>query len=336
MLRNARYARSPRLERYAFTLIELLVVVSIIAVLVAILLPALGGARVSARKQSTRATMNAIQTAVTQFGNDNNGALPGTFSQEQLGSTDNNSGFTVMENAIVDLAGGEVDDCTTSGNVQCVKIDIDGDIKEFNTSLVGANQPGIPQYLDLPGRILQTSDPDDQAEEMNAMGGTPRDFPDILDDFGKPIMLWIENPIAQQSDQFAAEDSSTTARFYRQSNAGYLDASSQTAATMLGDGVSNIEASMQGLLGHPAFPTEAAGGAALPMGVDFSPQKPRARVIVHSAGPDSVFAENKNNPVAFLYYRPNGSTEALPDNGILPPTDQAAANKIDDILLSAN
>ena len=332
-----RDANASQSDRAAFTLIELLVVVTIIAILVAILLPALGGARISARKQSTRGTMNAIQTAFTQFGNDNNGALPGVYTQDQLGSTDNDTGFTVMENAIADLAGGLVDECTDSAEVECVEIDIDGDIREFNTSLVGADQPDIPQYLDLPGRIFKTSEPDDQIEVTGGMGGTPREFPDILDDFGNPIMLWLENPIAQQSDQFAAEDSDmTTARFYRQANAGYLDAPSQTGSTILSEGDSNIEASMQGLLGHPAFPTEADGSATLPTGVNFSPQKPRARVIVHSAGPDGIFAENKNNDASFLYYRPNGSTAEPPDDGVVPPTEQSVANKIDDILLSAN
>ena len=93
------------LSRPGFTLIELLVVIAIIAVLIALLIPAVGGARESARKTSTKALMTAVANGVNQFRTDK-GRLPGYFSQNELGNTDNRTGMTSMQNAIIELAGG--------------------------------------------------------------------------------------------------------------------------------------------------------------------------------------------------------------------------------------
>lgn len=339
---HARYRLAAPDRRHGFTLIELLVVVSIIAVLVAILIPALGGARTSARIQSTRSTMNAVQTAIAQFGNDNNGELPGVFSQEQLGSDANDTGFTVMENALVDLAGGLDSDCSNpSGETICVDITIGTQTRMLNTSLVGANTPGNPGYLELPGRILEASDPNDQfAGGANPGDGSPLEFPDILDAFGNPITLWLENPSASRTDPFAAETSTADrALFYQRANSGYLDSNSQAGESTLNENAGELVNSMRGLLGHPGFPVEAGDvpGGPPPAGQSFVPSRPRARVIVHSAGPDGTFAENGGDDAVFIAYRPSGSTAPLPPNGIAAPSDASGSILgLDDILVAAN
>jgi prepilin-type N-terminal cleavage/methylation domain-containing protein len=62
--------------RHAFTLIELLVVISIIALLISILLPALAGARKSARSVLCLSNMRQLGLAFEMYTNDNKGFFP--------------------------------------------------------------------------------------------------------------------------------------------------------------------------------------------------------------------------------------------------------------------
>lgn len=66
----------PRIQRRGFTLIELLVVVAIIALLIGILLPALHGARDSARSVICVSNLRTLAITTQQFADDHNGTLP--------------------------------------------------------------------------------------------------------------------------------------------------------------------------------------------------------------------------------------------------------------------
>ncbi len=68
--------RPKRSTRPAFTLIELLVVIAIIALLVGILLPALSGARDSARSIICLSNLRTLAITSSQYADDNNGMLP--------------------------------------------------------------------------------------------------------------------------------------------------------------------------------------------------------------------------------------------------------------------
>lgn len=72
-----------RLTRPAFTLIELLVVISIIALLVSLLLPALRGARETARQIKCASTMRQYMLASSAYQNDFNRALPSAAEMSQ-------------------------------------------------------------------------------------------------------------------------------------------------------------------------------------------------------------------------------------------------------------
>lgn len=65
-----------RNTRRGFTLIELLLVIAIIALLIGMLLPALGGARDSARSIKCLASMRSLGVAMSLYSEDNNGLLP--------------------------------------------------------------------------------------------------------------------------------------------------------------------------------------------------------------------------------------------------------------------
>ena len=67
---------APARRRRGFTLVELLVVIGIISVLIGILLPALSGARASARAVSSLSNMRQLGIALQAYRNENKGFYP--------------------------------------------------------------------------------------------------------------------------------------------------------------------------------------------------------------------------------------------------------------------
>ena len=103
---SSMHANVTRVNPRGFSLVELLAVIGIIALLLGILLPVLGGARSAARDAVLQSQLNDLQTAITNFQTDEN-RYPGYFSAAQMGLDDNEQGgLTMMENIMIDLAGG--------------------------------------------------------------------------------------------------------------------------------------------------------------------------------------------------------------------------------------
>lgn len=264
----------------AFTLIELLVVIAIIAVLIGILIPVMGNARNSARKTATTSLMTSVSTAVNQFRAQNN-RLPGYFSQSELGQASNDTGFTSMENALLDLAGGlkpaSLAQDWALGSPGVFEITIAGKNVRINALAVGGEDG--PGFLNLGAKFASTGDRNDTNASVAEGGwsqgtsglaparpGTDQNgtadifsnvsryqMPDIIDSWGKPVMLWVKNEAAGTSPPPGIADrnapsindlSAEKSLFYWRANHGYLSAPVQRTQSALGEAVSDTPTSM--------------------------------------------------------------------------------------------
>lgn len=266
---------SHRSASRGFTLIELLVVVSIIVVLIGLLIPALAGARNSAKKATTQSLIAAVAASITSFKADK-GRYPGYFSPEELGSSSNVTqfGLTQMENAIVELSGGIVEQ-DAGGNP------VGGVTANMITLRCGSPKavyidPGLIGSADGPGYLTVGRDimkPIEGQWNGTSPGSTNRDkMPDIVDPFGVPLVLWVKNPLAGSSPQFAKAiqnqlasgqiDTSSRALFYWASNSGMFQ------SLGLGIGTKRFRQAGYSVLGK--MPAGSPGGlGAAPGGATF-------------------------------------------------------------------
>lgn len=343
-------------RRAAFTLIELLVVIAVIAVLIAILVPAINGARNSARKTSTTAIMTSVGNAISQFKSQNN-RLPGYFSQAELGNSGNTTSFVSMENAILDLAGG-IDPSATIGepNVIDVTLNLASGAKtvRINTLKVGASDG--PGYLNMTAKGVGTKgpqsaglaparSPQDQWEDTTTYSsGAKYQFPDILDAWGKPIILWARNeaagtdppPVfALRSSPDSPDVNNPPGLFYWWANRGYLAAPLQQATSAIGgtdmgpNSTPKTLRSMAAVIGDPVFPNPNVG----PNNTDPTnqpvPLSARGDFVLQSAGVDGVFLNNNDSGALEFRYLPAGAAIPGPWAG---ESDWQTINRNDDLI----
>ncbi|MCW5776521.1 MAG: prepilin-type N-terminal cleavage/methylation domain-containing protein [Phycisphaeraceae bacterium] len=346
-------------NRKAFTLVELLVVIAIIAILLAIIIPALGGARTIARRTATQALMSDLSNAISQFAQDNSGRMPGYFSQQTIGGNPQNQGLTVMENAMLELGGSRQ---ITSTN----PFDQGGDQAGQSVPIAGQGNEGIKVNPDLIGvgdDVYFVPPPKNYvAQPVGKQVGNPgatanegeKQLPDIVDFFGSPILLWIENESAPRSpgvpDEFASNSSQggVSSKFYWRANEGFLASTSlgklgkdQTAESLIGSGVAQNDRgrALTGLLGDPKYP----------MPTNFNqnnvlPGSARGRFVIHSAGADGVFLGRSdrggkrlpsNDPVlnyAWNFFVPGSGNKYTDSKGAVTVEDILEA--FDDVFVS--
>lgn len=333
--------------RRAFTLIEVLVTVTIIAILTAILLPALAKVQNTARAAATKATLTNFLNASDSFQVDQKRA-PGHFSQKLMGASDNGAiisgtgiGLTNMENALLDLAGGEIPegdplftiDPNSMNTVRNIAPydSVDGAIK-VDTLAVGSGRFGGGYFSDSDGNLIPV---EGQYGSDAALPST--DMPDLLDSWGQPIMLWQRDNGArgvppsdpQDTRYFVQENSDTEPRsmFYWATNAGYLrstglgeDQIRQDEESILGgeSGVQdagNMLRAIEGILGSPAYPVEMTAEPS--ESNPWRPAKARGSIVAMSAGPDQVYLKKgSTDPASFqnmFFYAPSeGAAESAP------------------------
>lgn len=262
--------------RRGFTLVELLVVIVIIVLLIGLLIPALARTRSTARKASTQSLMSAVATSVTAFKADK-GRYPGYFSSEELGGNSNVSqfGLTQMENALLELSGGLIEQNssgqpvgTQGSNMLTLRAGGSLRVAYVDPGLIGsADGPG---YLSLGRDVLK---PVEGQWNGTSPGSSNRDkMPDVVDPFGVPLVLWVKNPLAGSSTRFAKAvqdqlasgqtDTGSRALFYWASNNGMFQ------SIGLGIGGKRFRQAGYSVLGK--MPAGSAGGlGAAPGGAAF-------------------------------------------------------------------
>ena len=334
--------------RRGFSLIELLVTIAIIALIVSIIIPALGSVRKSAKLAETRNLMNSLQQAMSSYQLSER-RTPGYFTAQEMGAqTNETQGFSGMQNAMLDLAGGV-----------CLPAQKDGDVGPSATALVPVNRAsvGTKKYF--------TPDPKFYKVQAGLRVGSADNtaWPDLIDSFGAPILLWTADEAANTKinsvASFALNDSGTgaavtRARFYRAQNATYLDASAVGTSRINMSGESILGGSFPGrsddttsrtlttLLGSPNSPNFPPTGQPAATYQTLLPSGPRGTFVIHSAGLDATYLarEDKkgrgyvvNNAINY------GQNHLKQDNTALTgpdgkPTSIDVAQEFDDIIMS--
>ncbi len=370
--------------RGGFSLVELLVVIAIIALVISIVLPALGLVRTQAKIVATQTLNKTFGDAAGAFYRDND-RVPGYYSVEEMGSPENRTtwNMSAMENAMLDLVGGVVIVGGPSGVPASPQTQVEfGPTnaaraanntanRRVDIQRIGVATESNPAYFTLEPKYYVAQVDGQQAGNNTghtASSGDPS-IPDVVDAFGNPLLLWVENRNAltriEDADDFVAIDSgangSTVARFYWASNAAFL-ASDQLGAerrNQLSQGASDRDYSLisdpgQGalspakvrdalvaLLGSPAYPTEEALQTPPPFppsSDQFVPTQGRGAFLVQSAGPDGYYLGARDRGSRRLggdvrygwnFYVPGSAARHVGDNG--QPTTSDLLPFFDDI-----
>lgn len=289
--------------RRGFSLVELLVVIAIIAIVIALVVPALSGGRNAARKAATDGIIKQISNAAASFGRDNNGRTPGYFTPKEMGSTENEGpggrGMSMAENVMLDLMGFQ-----TGGTSPVDVGPTAANVLRLDPALLGV--PGVDgkQYY-VPDKkyfVPQVSMLSQMGMAPHAAGeDDPRQLPDVVDAFGQPLLIWVEDDtyITKPSGasyafgrRFSGTGANQGAKQYWATNSCFLTAlrlgkmgKTQGLDSLLGD-PNTVAASLAGVLGNPNAPyRDPQNLAAIPT----IPQASRAPFVVQSAGIDGVF-----------------------------------------------
>ncbi|MCA9297904.1 MAG: type II secretion system protein [Phycisphaerales bacterium] len=355
------------MHRRAFTIIELLVVMLIITLIIAIVVPALGGARNAAKKTATRQLLEEMKQATFRFQQDHADRQPGAFPYEDMGSTENQTmGFTTLENAMIDLFGTQLASAPGDRTDRCRYWQI-GPRRNLNDinggpsgnwidlNLLTSSIDGTEAYVSIDAKFLAPQV--DEAQRAATICDLPRSgtqkanvgnqmFPDVVDAFGNPIVLWQPNPVADANDPFVLESSDDgVAQYYLNSNAGFLRTArlgrkgeNQVADSLIGgdENVNDRIETIAGLLGNPNFPANAEASVE-----DIRPAASRGEFVFTSPGIDGLYLAKKDkgakllqgNPFRYGYYfkKPGSGGEWQDDSG--NPTQEDILGAFDDIVV---
>lgn len=337
--------------RRAFSLVELITVVSIIGVVIAILVPALGGARNIAKKTASQTLMNNVVQASLSFENDTR-RPPGYFSPSDMGNVTNAArGFTGMENVLLDLAGGVLGTRDSVGTMEDGWLSVGptaGSDREVvvNPALIGSDAGG-GGYFSPPGDRYNAGE-NVAGNGQEASVGDHLALPDLVDNFGQPILAWVRDPIAKARGvpgslaQFAQAASTGNeggvAYYYWNSNAGFirsqaLGAKEEDQASGLlfrtdggiGPGMERNRTekaqALAALLGSPSFPASDDANVLTANINDIFPAASRGSIVLQSAGSDGVYLNSRDSGAKRIIGELRYGKNVKPANGAEPYTD---------------
>lgn len=297
-----------------FSLIELMIVIVIIAIVVALVVPALGTARAVAKDADTRSLMSSVTQAASQFQLDNRRG-PGFFSAQEMAHTDNGDGgegFSGMQNALLDLAGG-VSTTAPGGALGQDEVLVGpsataGKNVVVNTAAIGTASSGKAYYVPTAKYFKKQDGTDaairgiDNSGNSSASAGN-RALPELVDTNGQPLLWWATNPQAVGSvevlSDFAADTSgsgggnaSTSARVYWNPNAVFCSAKSTGGQyrdnflnSLLSSRNANKLVTLTALLGNPNSPNDPN----LTNRAEVLPTAARGSFVIHAAGRDGIY-----------------------------------------------
>lgn len=305
--------------RRAFSLVEMMVVLLILAVVLAIVVPALSAARNTARKAATNAVMNQLATSCAAFQMDER-RLPGYYTVRDVGSAGNDTrGFSAMNNILADLAGGIVQNSSTSTTVQVGPVAGTTQIY-IDTALIGSSR----QISGVTNKSYFQPDPKFFGIVTGKEGDAQHNLlPDLLDSWGTPILAWQQDETPNTTGDFSALNSGTPAKFYWVQNAAYLKSTglgkftiNQSTDSWLGSGAGNRVDSLRAVLGTPAFVDPE-----YPNPPTMRPAQARAPIVFQSAGYNSTYCGRTErggkiaagNSGTIAYSSPADAMEAFDD-----------------------
>jgi prepilin-type N-terminal cleavage/methylation domain-containing protein len=310
----------------AFSLVELLIVIAIIAVIIALTIPALGSARDSSREIATKQLITNLTTAASTFSNDNAGRVPGYFSARDMGDAQNaDRGMSGMENLLLDLAGqaaivGGSASATgpiiaigpTSGSQVNVNLDILG-------ASSGTGSTAAKSYFTIDKKLFAAQDPAAGQQVLGSQAGVGQALmPDLIDYWGQPLLAWTSDEggatrVRNPGELVKASNQTNRASMYWLQNAAFLRATSlgrksldQSTLSLVGSAATPTDSadpvrSLEAALGSPAAPYRDPADATAAPRVAL---KPRANLIVQSAGRDGVFLAARDRGRSYV----NGTT----------------------------
>ena len=304
-------------------------VVSIIAILIGLLVPVLGGVRTGARVAKTESQMTSILTASSQFKAQNQRA-PGIFSQQAMANPENEEqGFTNMENALLDLAGGVITDPGVNRNNFLAVGPFEDPTQNVLVDISRIGDSNGPSFLALSDSDLAS--PPAGANPRAQQRGSDENIavPDIVDAFGYPILMWARNQFAGATPEFALRDASdpdARAQYYWLPNAAFLDSRTlgrrfdsntyrNSALSSLRNSDADLARTIAGVIGDPGSPQSNTDPPV--------PARAKGDLVLHSTGPDGFYAENGVTDFDRVIYIPTGGggfSSGITDADRLPDT----------------